>query len=277
MRSLCFAFVISFSLIASIPQSASAEGGMAARVEQLEAQVAALEELLQFVRVDAAQINGLAGPHWIFEGINVHVRSGTGSTHGPCSDDPVCARRRGLGNLIVGYNEGIPSRARLRRGTHNLVVGEDHQYRGSGGFVAGHQNALWGQSASVTGGERNLAIGENTSICGGKFNFAAGMNSSVGGGLENGASGDFSSVSGGTGNVASGESSVVGGGFRNEASGRNASVSGGGGNFASAPLSAISGGRNNAADALAASVSGGNDRDAPDPDNWAAGSLLEPN
>jgi hypothetical protein len=307
MRSLRFAFVISFSLIALISASASAQSGMAARVEQLEAQVAALEELLQFVRVDAGGINGLAGPHWIFEGVNVHVRSGTGSTHGPCSDDPDCARRRGLGNLIVGYNEGIPSHARLRRGTHNLVVGGEHQYIQSGGFVAGHQNALWGQSASVTGGERNLAIGERTSICGGKINFAAGAHSSVGGGLENGASGDFSSVSGGTGNIASGESSVVGGGFeneasgrnasvsggghndasganasvgggaKNEASGRNASVSGGGGNFASAPLSAISGGRNNAADALAASVSGGNGRDAPDQDNWAAGSLLEPN
>ena len=202
MRSLGISLSISFFLIGLIPVGASAQRGLANRVAQLEAQVAALEEILQFVRVESEGINGLAGPHWIFEGVNVHVRSGTGSTHGPCPADPDCARRRGLGNLIVGYNEGFPSQARVRGGTHNLVVGPRHQYRNSGGFVAGRDNAIWGQGASVTGGVENRALGDNASICGGELNAATGTGSSVSGGFDNRASGDFSSVSGGSGRTA---------------------------------------------------------------------------
>ena len=197
MRSIGISLAVSFSLIGLIPVGASAKGGLAARVAQLEAQVAALEAILQFVRVESEGINGLTGPHWIFEGINVHVRSGGGSTHGPCPDDLNCVRSRGLGNLVVGYNEGIPSQARLRGGMHNLVVGPEHAYRSNGGFVAGSHNTVWGQGASVSGGVENQAFGENASICGGERNSATGTSSSVGGGFRNVASGARSSVSGG--------------------------------------------------------------------------------
>ncbi len=196
MRSLGISLAISFSFIGLVPAGASAQGGLATRVAQLEAQVAALEEILQFVRVESEPINGLAGPHWIFEGANVHVRSGSGSTH-PCADARFCAESSGLGNLVVGYNEAIPSAARLRRGTHNLVVGPEHAYLSSGGFVAGRHNSVWGQSASVAGGAENRAFGENASICGGELNIASGTSASIGGGFENWARGDFSSVSGG--------------------------------------------------------------------------------
>ena len=246
MRWIKISLVVMISVIVVVPRSALAEQGrLGKRVAQLEAQVAALEEILQFVRVESEPINGLAGPHWIVEGANVHVRSGSGSTHGPCLDPSVCADSRGLGNLVVGYNEGFPSQARVRRGTHNLVVGSEHAYLGSGGFVAGHHNSLRGQGASVTGGAENKAFGENASICGGELNVASGMSSSVGGGLENLARGDFSLVGGGSNNVAKGESSSVSGGSRNVASGPRSSVSGGAG------------------------------RIAPTDDDWAAGSLLE--
>jgi hypothetical protein len=39
-----------------------------------------LAATLQHVRVDHGEINGLAGPHLIIEGCNVHVRSGSGAT-----------------------------------------------------------------------------------------------------------------------------------------------------------------------------------------------------
>ena len=187
--------VISIVLLTLAPTGASAEQG------GLEKRVAALEAILQFVRVESEPINGLAGPHWIFEGANVHVRSGSGSTH-PCPDAPVCAESSGLGNLVVGYNEELPSAARLRQGTHNLVVGPEHAYLSSGGFVAGRHNSVWGQSASVAGGAENLALGDNASICGGERNDASGTSSSVGGGFENSARGDFSSVSGGEDRIA---------------------------------------------------------------------------
>ena len=271
-------FIISLGILISVivlaPPGASAEqGGLEKRVSQLEAQIAALEEILQFVRVESEPINGLAGPHWIVEGANVHVRSGSGSTHDSCRDRAVCSDS--LGNLVVGYNEGRPSQARLRRGTHNLVVGSEHAYLSSGGFVAGHNNALWGLGASVTGGAENQASGENASICGGEFNVASGTSSSVGGGLVNWASGDFSSVSGGGANTASGSSSSISGGSRNQASGPDSSVSGGEGNNARGAISSVSGGRANKASGFASSVSGGRLRTAPKNFNWVAGSLLE--
>ncbi len=219
MRSICLSLAICISFLGLIPVGASAQGGSARRAAQVEARVAALEEILRFVRVESESINGLAGPHWIFEGANVHVRSGSGSTH-PCFDRPICVESSGLGNLVVGYNEAIPSAARLRHGTHNLVVGPEHAYRSSGGFVAGRHNSVWGQSASVTGGAENRASGENASICGGERNNASGRSSSIGGGLENLARSDFSSVSGGAFNQAKGIASSVSGGANRTAPAR---------------------------------------------------------
>ncbi len=204
MRSICLSLAISFSFIGLIPVGASAQGGSARRAAQLEARVAALEKILRFVRVESESINGLVGPHWIFEGVNVHVRSGSGSTHGPCPNDPNCRVSRGLGNLVVGYNEGIPSQGRLRGGMHNVVVGPEHAYRSNGGFVAGSHNSVWGQGASVTGGVDNRASGENASICGGELNTASGRSSSVSGGRENWARGVLSSVTGGAFNESQG-------------------------------------------------------------------------
>ncbi len=205
MRTLILTVIllslIPFSLYAS---GRSNSGGLAERVAELEAQVAELSAILEFVYVETEPINGLIGPHWIIEGANVHVRSGLGSTYPrPCpASFPGCVSSNGLGNLIVGYNEVPPSQPRFRPGMHNLVVGPEHDYPSYGGFVAGRHNSVWNSSASVTGGQNNEAIG------------------------------GWSSVSGGVGNVASGGWS---------------------------------------------SVSGGENREAPDPFNWVAGNLFEPN
>ncbi len=312
MRSICLSLAISFSLIGLIPAGASAQGGLATRVAELEAKVATLAELeakvatlevalvevqaiLEFVRVESEPINGLAGPHWIVEGANVHVRSGSGATNDGCGfselDYPNCESLTGLGNLIVGYNEGrrgFPDRS----GSHNLVVGRSHIYGSFGGLVAGRLNTILGAFASVSGGDRNMAIGDyssvsgglrnratadGSSVSGGLNNDASGPGASVSGGLESDASGSFSSVSGGAFNKASGIDSSVSGGLFNQASGLRSSVSGGTGNEASGFFSSVSGGRNNVAGALASSVSGGENRTAPDDFNWAAGNLFEPN
>jgi len=271
MRYFGLSLAISFSLTGLIPVGASAEQG------GLEKRVAALEAILQFVRVESEPINGLRGPHLIIEGANVHVRSGSGSTNFRLcpTSDPDCVSGVGLGNLVVGYNEGFRGQARLRRGMHNLVVGPEHRYPSSGGFVAGRNNGVWGQGASVTGGAENRASGENASICGGELNVASGTSSSVGGGFVNWARGDFSSVSGGGANTASGDRSSISGGSRSEASGPDSSVSGGEGNGARGAISSVSGGRGNSASGFASSVSGGRIRTAPENFNWAAGNLFE--
>lgn len=78
----------------------------------------------------------------IVENCNLIVRDGSGST----------ASSTGLGNLIVGYN----SDGRLdkdRTGSHNLVIGDEHQYSSYGGFVAGIENSLHAPYASISGGK----------------------------------------------------------------------------------------------------------------------------
>jgi hypothetical protein len=54
--------------------------------------------LAPFVSVDPNPAIGVIGPNIIFSGVNIHIRSGSGST-----DDG--GNPRGLGNLIIGYDE----------------------------------------------------------------------------------------------------------------------------------------------------------------------------
>jgi hypothetical protein len=319
MRTLVLSIVllslIPFSLDASPRQDS---GGLPERVAQLKAQIEALtaaleeeQEILQFVHVEKEEINDLAGPHWIIEGANVHVRSGSGDTNEGCSfDEPGCASLTGLGNLVVGYNENdsLPfHRLPPRDGSHNLVVGENHVYTSYGGFVAGWSNKVsganstvsggWGNRSqgplsSISGGGNNWALGIASAVSGGNINRARGINSSISGGSSNDATGTYSSVSGGTlnraeefgssvsggnRNVASGNLSWVGGGSYNLSVGSQSAVSGGHENIASGQWSSVSGGLNNEASARYSSVSGGQDRVAPNEFNWAAGSLFEEN
>jgi hypothetical protein len=183
MRYLTIAlvFLIGFSLYAS---ARSDSGGLADRVAELEAQVEELSAILGFVHVEMREINNLAGPHWIIEGANVHVRNGAVS---------------GLGNLIVGYNHKRPSRnlpPEIRTGSHNLVVGSFHSYSSSGGFVAGRGNKVTGPDASVCGGINNEALGSSSSVSGGRSNVAGGFAASVSGGDRRTAPGDMNWAAG---------------------------------------------------------------------------------
>ena len=190
-----------------------------AAVSTLQTQLTALQQqlnryrkLLQYVTIDSNEINGLAGPHVIFSGVNVHIRSGSGETADALS--PL-----GLGNLIIGYNEENQFYTTPRTGSHNLVVGSEHGYPSYGGLVAGFRNDITGPASSVSGGTANTASGDFSSISGGATNTANGEISAVSGGQSNTASGIRSSVSGGRANTAGGDFSSVSGGYGNTASG----------------------------------------------------------
>jgi len=206
MRTLTISllFLVPVLLCASAQPNS---GGLAKRVAELEAQLEELSAILEFVYVETGSINGLGGPHLIFEGVNVHVRSGSGNTYPRICvpGHPNCLIGAGLGNLVVGYNEMPPSPTPSRRGMHNLVVGPEHHYTGDGGFVAGNRNVLRGRGASVTGGQDNQAIGGFSSVSGGSGNVASGGGASVSGGSGNVASGLAASVSGGENREAPGE------------------------------------------------------------------------
>lgn len=256
------------------------------RVAALEQHVAALEAALAALQnntvlaLDGVLVLDTSGisPIARFIGVNVQVVNGAGSS----------STTNGLGNLIVGYDELPPGNPPgSRNGSHNLVVGRQHQYPSFGGLVAGFNNVVSGQEASVVGGSlnnangtwssvtagrQNVATGMHASVTGGEFNNASGAGASVSGGSTNQAGGDHASVSGGHENFASGVDSSVSGGELNEARGAQSGVSGGISNLASGRAATVSGGRQNNAGGIDASVSGGQARSAPVQDCWKAGS-----
>ena len=222
-----------------------------ARSPDLQTQVKELTDRVQELEAKLACMTK-DGDEVIFDKCNVHIRSGSGKT-----DSAV----NGLGNLIIGYNEGSGENIK-RTGSHNLVIGPEHAYSSFGGLIVGRENTISAPYASVSGGRLNTASG-----------FAA----SVSGGSVNTASADFASVSGGKSNEAKGLDSSVSGGISNMAQGEYASISGGSDNAASGFAASISGGSGNAASGSYTSVSGGRRHSAMEQDNWRAGSLSEQN
>jgi hypothetical protein len=225
-----------------------------AQVNTLQTQLAQIKAnpvlaLGPYVAVDPNPENGLAGPHVIFYGANVHIVSGSGQT----------VDTTGLGNLVVGYDEDSHNTEIIdgnRTGSHNLVIGTQHMFTASAGIVAGQANFISSNFATVTGGQCNAA-GETGLPGGCIFSNGTSDAASVSGGLRNTASGKFSTVSAGNANTASGLASSVSGGGGNTASEQASSVSGGNGNAASGFKSSVSGGQGNAASGTVSSVGGG--------------------
>lgn len=214
---LVMAALLTVGISTSPSRAADDSKALKDRVKKLEKKVTKLEKKLANVRVIKGPVNGMAGPHLVIEGCNVHIRSGSGDTTDGTVDldeqttipDAVPV---GLGNLIVGYNEPPMEEDPERGGSHNLVVGPRHNYPSVGGVIAGQQNSVAAPLATVTGGHKNVASGFTAGVTGGILNRASGVFSSVSGGFDNTAIGDHSNVSGGFANVAGGEYSSVSGG-----------------------------------------------------------------
>lgn len=113
---------------------------------------AALERKLTTLTFDAAT------NEVVITGANLRLLNGLGSTD----------TTNGLGNLIVGYHEPRDSGEDRQTGSHNVVVGKQHQFSSFGGLVVGLQNEIHGAFASVSGGVRNTAAGEHAAISGGR-------------------------------------------------------------------------------------------------------------
>jgi hypothetical protein len=78
-------------------------------IDRLQTQLTAVQSnhallLGPFVSVDPDPEIGVIGPNIIFSGANIHIVSGSGSTDDGMLNNP-SATLRGLGNLIIGYNE----------------------------------------------------------------------------------------------------------------------------------------------------------------------------
>ncbi|MDH4275692.1 MAG: hypothetical protein OEW08_11675 [Gammaproteobacteria bacterium] len=206
-------------------------------------------------------VSSLSGEtDFIFEGCNVHVRNGMGRT--PTTNQ--------YGNLIIGYNK---NEVATRKGSHNIVVGDLHEYTSYGGIVSGNNNALSGPNAtilsSIESAANNLSgaiIGANKGvtdtvavILGGTRGYA-GVGGNFGvviGGMENSVTGWEGVSVGGALNSASGNGSLVCGGSENNAVGSHSTACGGSSNVSKGIVSSINGGSHNTATGRASSVSGG--------------------
>ncbi len=254
------------------------------RIAQNETDISNQQTLTQ--DMDRTTIHGQ--PSVTFTGVNVHVRNGLDATNGNTGDG---IEVNGVGNLIVGYDEERDTDSD-KSGSHNLVIGPEHNYTSYGGLVAGSRNAITSRNASVTGGWNNTASGRFSSVSGGHGNTASGGVSSISGGENSTASGSGSSVSGGVLNKAEGDNSSISGGISNQATGHFSSISGGasnttlgntdsvsGGrdNTTSGSYSAVSGGQNNTASGLYSTVSGGHNRSVNGNHNWRGGGYFNSN
>ena len=158
----------------------------------------------------------------ILRGVNLRIVNGLGSTN--CTDaqgTPIPDCPNGLGNLIVGYNELRVGEEveNIRTGSHNVVVGEAHNFSSFGGIVVGLRNTISGGFSSVSGGADNTASGDAAAVSGGAQNTASAFGATVSGGQLNTASGLSAAVSGGLGNTASGDLAAVSGGRNRTAAG----------------------------------------------------------
>lgn len=141
------------------------------------ASIAALQDVTRFMSIQA--IDGVDSV--VFTGTNVHIRNALGRTE--CDDGtsyPVC---NGKGNLVIGYNE-LRGGGDTRTGSHFLVVGRANNFSHFGGLVAGLQNEVSGDFASVSGGSNGIAAGDFASVSGGRNNQALGAYSTVSGGAD---------------------------------------------------------------------------------------------
>jgi len=137
------------------------------------------------------------------------------------------------------------------------TFGGGHTNTGSYGFVAGFENSLTGDRATIGGGGFNVADGEYGTVAGGVQNEATTRWATVGGGNINRAWDTAATVAGGNGNRAEGPSSTIGGGTGNFVTGTGATVSGGTVNSASGYGASVGGGIENIADGTGATVGGG--------------------
>jgi len=253
------------------------------RIEELEAELASLgpggsSALDDFVEIISdPYVPG--GTTVRFTGVNVQIVDGRGQTES--TEAP-----NGLGNLIVGYNEAPTSNFHCsngwwqiqvdcennygvwaqshKSGSHNLIVGAEHNYSMYGGFVAGFRNTVNSGQATVSGGTENVASGPGTSVSGGLANRAHGHFSSVSGGSNNQATGQRASISGGYVNQATGDMNSISGGFNNVTSNSYSAISGGEGNVASGTRSVVVGGELNEASGAGSVVLGGSTNEASD-------------
>ena len=223
-----------------INELSMANSALVSRVSSLETELASANAKISAIESNSAlDLDGLvtvddSGSHTtvLMTGVNLQVVNGDDST------DSV----NGVGNIIVGYNApgffletdpdgdlkfcsdgqytnqvdcefngGVWANSH-KSGSHNVIIGDNHNYSQYAGLVVGENNAIRAPNSAVSGGHRNQVTAEHASISGGRDNYATAVFATVAGGFDNWATANFAHVSGGEDNQANATfSSILGG------------------------------------------------------------------
>jgi trimeric autotransporter adhesin len=191
-----------------IAQLESERNGVAARLTVVETLAASVDSVVQKHSAEMYKLAPLSleviqgAPALVVRGVNLHLQNGLGTT----------SSSNGVGNIIVGYNTASNTREYVRTGSHNLVLGDLHEYGSYGAIVFGHSNKAMGAFA-MAGGSYNQVTATHGMVLGGTQNLASAVGATVTGGSGNQARGEYSTVSGGRENTAVGTRSTVSGGY----------------------------------------------------------------
>ena len=140
-------------------------------ITELQAQVAALENESVPGLSDHLSYDDSTNA-FVLEGVNFQVTSGTAGSS--------------AGNVIIGTNDVTdfaPNPART--GTHNLIIGNGHEYTGNNGIVHGENNSLTSPYAAVIGGRQGRVTGPGSVLVGGLLNHVDTQDAAVVGGFKN--------------------------------------------------------------------------------------------
>ncbi|MEP6504120.1 MAG: hypothetical protein ABJD97_12360 [Betaproteobacteria bacterium] len=272
----------------TLPGLAAQVRALAEQLKQVTALAARQQQGLEALRASNDMLTSklgcvlrFSGPRdFIVDGCNLHVQNGLGQT----------GTLNRYGNVIIGYNKNEVS---TRTGSHNLILGDLHEYTSYGGVVSGTENALTGPNATILGGGQNHANFSSATILGADRGQADGNVVLIGGsrnygsadahfavvvgGVDNHLTGSGSVVVAGTMNVATGGNSLVCGGSENTAGGNSDVVCGGSRNQSTGSRSVLVGGNQNAVSGSNGIVTGGQHCDIGAVGNkWAAGLQIFP-
>lgn len=144
---------------------------------------------------------------------NLAILDGSGATYADI-DDPARERGVGLGNLIVGYAEGVE----LGELSHSIVLGIEHEARGAGHIIAGESNTASARGAVVTG-QYNTVSGPHSVALAGGSNVVTGSNAAAISGLGHEVTGSTCAAVAGAASDVSGFGAAIVGGLASKASG----------------------------------------------------------
>jgi len=140
-------------------------------IAELQAQVAALENQSVPGLSDHLSYDDSTNA-FVLEGVNFQVTRGSAGSS--------------AGNVIIGTNDVTdytPNPART--GTHNLIIGNGHEYTGNNGIVHGENNRLTSPYAAVIGGRKGHVTGPGAVLVGGLMNHIDTQDAAVVGGYKN--------------------------------------------------------------------------------------------